>query len=310
MEKNRGKVSICIQFCNMIDLSIIIVSYNGREFLRKCLTSILSSINSKISYEVIVVDNASSDNSSGIVEKEFHRVHLIANKKNLGFSKANNQGIRVSQKGRYVLFLNPDTVMQKGTLEKMIEFMDENEDVGATTCKLVMPNGKIDDASHRGFPTPWNSFCHFSGISKLFSHSKLFSGYNLGWMDLSKAHEIDVLAGAFMLVRRGAGEDIGWWDEDYFFYGEDIEFCYQLKKLGWKIYYIPEVSILHYKGVSGGIKKNSKEITTASPETKRWATRQRFKAMKIFYNKHYRQKYPKMVSWLVDKGINIKESMS
>ena len=159
--------------------------------------------------------------------------------------------------------------MEKGTIEKMIEFMDENENAGASTCKIIMPNGEIDDASHRGFPTPWNAFCHFSGLAGIFPKSKLFSGYNLGWKDFSKAHEIDALAGAFMLVRISAGEEAGWWDEDYFFYGEDIDFCYKLKQRGWKIYYLPEVSIRHFKGVSSGIKGVSKKITTASKETKK-----------------------------------------
>lgn len=296
----------------MIDVSIIIVSYNGKDFLKKCLISILASIESKLSYEIIVVDNASSDESVESIKYyvssiKYRNIRIIANKENVGFSRANNQGIKASKDSRYVLFLNPDTITQKKTIEEMIKFMDYHKDAGAATCKLIMPNGEIDDASHRGFPTPWNAFCHFFGLSKLFSHSKLFSGYSLGWMDLSKTHEIDALAGAFMLVRRKAGEEAGWWDEDYFFYGEDIDFCYMLKEKGWKIYYVPTVSVLHYKGVSGGIKKVSKNITTASQETKKRATKWRFAAMKIFYNKHYKQKYPWFVSWLVDKGISLRE---
>lgn len=298
---------------NMIDLSIIVVNYNTREFLRRCMNSIHENVSNKIKYEIIIVDNSSSDSSSQEIlnlKNKIPNIRAILNKENVGFSKANNQGIKIAAKSRYVLFLNPDTVMQKDTLEKMIGFMDANTDAGATTCKVIMPDGQIDDASHRGFPTPWNALCHFIGLAKIFPKSKLFSEYNLGWMDLSKTHEIDVLAGAFMLVRRNAGGEVGWWDEDYFFYGEDIEFCYQLKKKGWKIYYVPEVSILHYKGVSGGIKKVSEYITTASPGTKKWATRQRFKAMKIFYDKHYKDKYPGFVSWLVDRGISIKERLS
>jgi len=300
----------------MIDLSIVIVSYNGKEFLRNCVLSIRNNISNKIKYEIIVVDNASSDGSAVEISRLRQgfggqaKLKIILNKENVGFSKANNQGIKISEKCNYVLFLNPDTVMEKGTIEKMIEFMDENENAGASTCKIIMPNGEIDDASHRGFPTPWNAFCHFSGLAGIFPKSKLFSGYNLGWKDFSKAHEIDALAGAFMLVRISAGEEAGWWDEDYFFYGEDIDFCYKLKQRGWKIYYLPEVSIRHFKGVSSGIKGVSKQITTASKETKKWATHQRFKAMKIFYNKHYKDKYPSFVSWLVDKGISIKERLS
>lgn len=292
-----------------MDISIIIVNYNTREFLKNCVKSIIGNVSKKINYKIIVVDNASSDGSVDMVKKEFFQVKLIANKVNSGFSKANNQGIKVSEESRYVLFLNPDTIMQKWTIEKMIGFMDAHKDAGASTCRLVMPNGKIDDASHRGFPTPWNSFSHFCGLGKLFPKSKLFSGYSLDWKNFEKTHEIDVLAGAFMLVRREAGEKAKWWDEDYFFYGEDIDFCYQLKQLGWKIYYVPEVFVTHYKGVSGGIKSVSKEITTASEETKKRATKWRFEAMRIFYGKHYKQKYPWIITKLVDLGISIREKI-
>lgn len=296
----------------MTDLSIVIVNYNTKEFLKKCIESICNIVSKKIDYEVIVVDNASTDGSQPDIIKIKNRmsnIKTILNRKNAGFSKANNQGIKVSQKSKYVLFLNPDTVMQKNTIEEIINFMDVHKDAGAATCRLTLLSGKIDDASHRGFPTPWNSFSHFLGLEKIFPRSKIFAGYSLGWMDINKTHEIDVLAGAFMLVRREAGEEIGWWDEDYFFYGEDIEFCYQLKKRGWKIYYVPTVSILHYKGISGGIKKASKSITTASTETKKRATAARFNAMRIFYKKHYKQQYPWLIGRLVSLGISIKEHL-
>ncbi|MEK7450404.1 MAG: glycosyltransferase family 2 protein [Patescibacteria group bacterium] len=286
----------------MIDLSIIIVNYNTKSFLKNLLDSIKKSVSKRITYEVIVIDNASTDG----LPTETLSFKLIKNKENLGFSKANNQGIKASQKSRYLLFLNPDTVMQNNTVEEMIKFMDAHRDAGAATCKIVMPNGEIDDASHRGFPTPWNSFSYFSGLSKIFPKSKLFNGYNLGWMNFGKVHEIDACAGAFMIVRREAGEAIGWWDEDYFFYGEDLDFCYMLKQLDWKIYYVPQVWILHYKGVAGGIKKISQNISTADLETKKRATKARFSAMKIFYKKHYVKKYPKIITWLVMLAINLK----
>jgi len=295
-----------------VDLSIIIVSYNTKEFLKNCLVSILSSINGKLSYEVIVVDNASSDGSVQEIQKskvkgQNHnsKVKIIENKKNLGFSAANNIGVKQAE-GRYLLFLNPDTIVYPSTLETMVEFMDKNIDAGAATCKVLLINGELDDASHRGFPTPWNSFAHFSGLSNIFPRSRLFGGYNLGWMDLGKTHEIDSCAGAFMMVRKEAGEKIGWWDEDYFFYGEDLDFCYQLKQKKWRIYYVPTISILHYKGVSGGIKNISKAITTADRKTKERATGERFEAMKIFYKKHYLKKYPTLITWLVFWGISIK----
>ena len=292
----------------MIDLSIVIVSYNTKDFLIKCIQSIEETAKD-FAYEIIVVDNASADGTPELVKEKFKNVILIANKENLGFSKANNIGIKKTS-GRFVLFLNADTIIYPLTLKRMIDFMDNNKDAGASTCKLKMPNEKIDDASHRGFPTPWNSFCHFSGISKIFPKSKIFGGYNLSYLDLSKTHEIDALAGAFMMVRREVGNKVGWWDEDYFFYGEDLDFCYMLKQNGWKVYYVPEVSILHYKGVSGGIKKISKEVTTANKETRKKAQTERFKAMRIFYKKHYENKYPWIVTRLVYLGIWVKELIS
>jgi GT2 family glycosyltransferase len=287
-------------------LSIIIISFNTKDFLNKCLTSVFENISKKISFEVIVVDNDSRDDSVEMVKKEFPKVILIQNKKNLGFAKANNVGIKRT-KGDYVLFLNSDTVVPKETMEYMLDFMDKNQKVGASTCKVLMVNGQIDDASHRGFPTPWNALCHFSGLSKLFPKSKLFSGYSLGYMDLNTTHKIDALAGAFMLTRREAGKDAGWWDEDYFFYGEDLDFCYQLQKRGWDVYYVPDVSILHYKGVSGGIKKISSEITTADDKTRKLANNARFDAMRIFYRKNYENKYPKVFTKLVMFGISLKQ---
>jgi len=289
----------------MIDLSIIIVSYSTESFLSKCLLAVRKYPSKKYTSEVIVVDNDSQDGSVAMVKKEFPQVQLIENKENVGFSRANNRGISNAQ-GRYVLFLNSDTEIEETTLDTMISFMDTHARVGAATCKVVMPNGKIDDASHRGFPTLWNAFCHFSGFSKVFPHSMTFNGYNLAWKHLDTIHSIEALAGAFMIVRKEAGEQVHWWDEDYFFYGEDLEFCYMLKEYGWEVYYVPTTKILHYKGVSGGIKGVSQKVTTASKETKKRATLARFNAMRIFYRKHYMQQYPVMINWLVMKAIDTK----
>lgn len=292
-----------------MDLSIIIPSYNTKEFLRSCIKSILEEKSINLKLEIIVVDNASIDGSSEMIEKEFPNIILIKNKTNLGFSKANNLAIKKA-KGRYILFLNSDTVLGKNVLKNMVDFMDENKTVGAATCKVKLLNNQLDDACHRGFPTPWNSFCYFSGLSKIFIAKRLLDGYNLGWMNLNKTHEIDACAGAFMIVRREVGEQVNWWDEDYFWYGEDLDFCYRLKKKGWKIFFVPTVSILHYKGVSGGIKNISKNLTTADPNTKKLANKARFEAMRIFYRKHYQKSYPKIITWLVDKGIFAKEKLT
>lgn len=310
----------------MIDLSIIIVSYNTKEFLKKCLQSIAEDTNG-LKVEIIIVDNASTDGSADAignfqfsilqqVQDKFFNFQLIRNKENMGFSKANNQGVKKAN-GRYLLFLNPDTIICKNTLDKMFKFMEEHKDAGAATCRVQLLNKKLDDACHRGFPTPWRAFCYFSGLSQIFPTYRIFAGYTLGWEDLSKVHEVDSCSGAFMMVRREAGEEVGWWDEDYFWYGEDLDLCYRLKEKspstssgqGWKIYFVPSVSILHYKGVSGGIKEISNHLTTASKETKIKATKARFEAMRIFYKKHYLGTYPKIITWLVLQGINLKERL-
>lgn len=293
----------------MTKLSIIIVSFNTVYFLEKCLDSIKEHVTKELPIEIIVVDNASSDNSVEMVQSKFPEVILIQSDTNEGFSKANNRGIAKAS-GENLLFLNSDTVVYKHTLEEMVSFMDHHKEAGAATCLVKMKNGKIDDASHRGFPTPWNALCYFSGLAKVFPKSLFFNGYNLGWKDLDKVHEIDSLAGAFMIVRREAGEAVGWWDNDYFFYGEDIDFCYRLKEKGWKIYFVPTTQILHYKGVSSGIKGVSKEITTASRESKKKVTKARFDAMRIFYKKHYANKYPKMITSLVMFGVKLKETIT
>lgn len=291
-----------------MDLSIIIVSYNTRQLTSECLDSLCKNVSKKITYEVIVVDNASKDDSVEYIKKHYPEVKIIASFENEGFSRANNHGVKIS-KGRYVLFLNSDTVVYKDSLEKMVQFMDEHKDAGAATCFLEIPTGEVDDAAHRGFPTPWNSLTQFSGLSKIFPNSMLFNGYHMAWRDLkTKAHEIDALAGAFMIVRREAGEDVLWWDEDYFFYGEDLDFCYQLKEKGWKIYFVPEVKVLHYKGMSSGIKEHSKGKSTATLETKRWVTNQRFDAMKTFYKKNYLKKYNPLLKWLIFKSVDIKKN--
>lgn len=295
----------------MIEVSIIIVSYGTSKLTVETVASIEKSYSAETAsgkYEVIVSDNDSPDDTVKALQeyKKTSRMKLLMildNKKNLGFAKGNNVAIQKA-KGRYILFLNPDTIMRPHTIPTLIDFMDTHKDAGAVTCQIDIPNGGIDEASHRGFPTPWNAFTHFSGLEKIFPHSRLFAGYTRGWENLKKIHMVPAVVGAFMLARREAGEQIKWWDEDYFFYGEDIDFCYSLGEKGWKIYYVPTVSILHYGGVSSGIKKQSQGITTANVERKIKVQNYRFEAMRIFYKKHYVQKYPKFITWGVMKGID------
>lgn len=288
------------------DLSIIILNFNTKALLRGCLRSVLKSEKNGFQYETIVVDNASVDGSAAMVRKEFSQVKLICSKKNLGFAAGNNLALSHIS-GRYVLFLNPDTIVFPNTFKEMIKFMDSHPQTGAATCRVEFPSGKLDEACHRGFPTPWNAFCHFSGLERIFPKSRLFAGYSLGWLSLNKVHEIDSGVGAFLIVRKEAGDQIGWLDEDYFWYGEDLDFCYRIKKAGWKIYYVPRVKILHYKGVSAGIRKESQKISTAAKETKIRSAKMSTEVMRIFYQKHYQDKYPQIINWLVFQGINFLE---
>ena len=297
-----------------LDLSIIVVTYNSFGTINQCIKSIIQTIK-KHSFEIIVIDNVSSDDTIKLVQNltsvgSRPKFKFILNKDNVGFSIANNQGIKASSKSHYVLFLNPDTIVYEKTIDGMIDFMDKNSDAGAATCFVELKNGGLDDSCHRGFPTLARSLFYFTGLSKIFPKSKFFSGYNMTYLNLAKTHEIDALAGSFMIVRRNVGERLGWWDEDFFFYGEDIDFCFRIKKLGYKIYFVPDFKVLHYKGVSSGIKKVSNEMSKATRETKLFATHHRFNAMKIFYKKHYEKKYPKFINWLVLRVIDLKSYLA
>lgn len=288
------------------DLSIIILNYNTEKLLGNCLKSIESSKKNNYSYEVIVVDNASTDDSVKMVEEEFKEIELIVNEKNLGFAAGNNRGIKKSA-GRYILLLNPDTIVQPDTFKTMVEYMDKHSEVGVATCRVELADGRLDDASHRGFPTPWNAFAYFSGLAKFFPKVKFLTGYTLTYLPLDKVHEIDSGVGAFLIIRRKAGEEVGWLDENYFWYGEDLDFCYRLKQKDWKIMFVPKTKIIHYKGVSSGMKRHTRKVTTANKGTRLRAAKASTEVMRIFFKKHYQDKYPRLIYWLVMKGIDFLE---
>ena len=289
-------------------LSIVIVSYNSVKFLENCLKSILKS-GLKNNYEIIVVDNASSDGTSSLMAAKFKKIKYIPNRVNLGFAKANNLGIAGSS-GKYVLILNPDTIVPPRTFSFLIDFMENNPAAGVSTCLVELQNGKIDDACHRGFPTPWNAFCHFTFLSRLFPGSLFFNGYHLGYRNLEKIHQIDSCSGAFMMIRRNVGEKLGWFDEDYFWYGEDLDFCYRTKKTGFRIYFIPDVKVIHYKGISSGIKKHSRHLSTADKKIRIASTRARFEVMRIFYRKHFTGRQKKLLTFVIFGIIFILEKIN
>jgi hypothetical protein len=292
----------------MIPLSIIIVSFNTKEIIRKCLLSLKANFEKyPINYEVIVVDNDSHDGTVEFLldlEKKQKNLHIFLNKKNLGFGKANNIGLKKS-KGKYILYLNSDAIITNIDFRDLIRVMEMENNIGALTVKVVLSNGEIDPASHRGFPTLWNSFTYFSGLERLFINipflNKIFGGYHLVNLNLNNIHQVDVITGAFLLSKKEILDKIGGFDEDYFAYGEDIEMAFQIKKLGYKIIYYPLWKVLHLKSVSG-LKKKGNE--TVRKKTSGYF----FDSMKIFYNKHYSQNHFWLINKLVFLAIDYKKN--
>jgi GT2 family glycosyltransferase len=298
---STAKLTINPERSRRVDLSIIIVNYNTKNLLEKCLESLQKS-GKNLNCQIFVVDNASQDNSVKMVKEKFPKVITVQNSHNLGFAKANNLAIKKST-GKYILLLNPDAQVEKNTLSEMADFMDKNPKVGVATCKVLLPSGELDLDCRRSFPTPWVSFTHFSKLSKIFPKSRMFAQYQLTYLDDNKISEVDSCVGAFMMIRSAALKEVGLLDENFFFYGEDIDWCFRFKEKGWKVLYYPKVKIIHYKGASSGMKKTSKHVTCATKDAKKNALAASTAAMEIFYRKHYIESYPKVVSFLVFSGI-------
>jgi GT2 family glycosyltransferase len=231
-----------------LKLAVIIVNYNVRHFLEQALLSVRKAAEG-LSVETWVVDNNSVDDSVAMVQQKFPEVKLIANRENVGFSTANNQAIRLST-AEYILLLNPDTVVQADTFQKTLSFMDSRPDVGGLGVRTIDGSGKFLPESKRGFPSPWVAFCKAFGLSALFPKSPLFNRYYLGYLSEFESHEIEVLVGSFMLMRRSVLDKIGLLDEAFFMYGEDIDLSYRIVKSGFKNYYFADTTIIHYKGES------------------------------------------------------------
>lgn len=295
-----------------MQLSIIIVSFNTQELLMDCLKSIYLNYRPQLKqqeYEIIVVDNASTDNTCSAIKNSYPEIKIIENSDNVGFARANNQGIKLAR-GDNILLLNPDTVVPAKTLTYLVRFMQNNEKVGIASCKVLLPDGMLDDASHRGFPTPLRALFHFTGIAGIFPKSRFFNGYHLGYSHINEVHKIDACVGAFLMIKRKVGEIVGWLDEDYFWYGEDLDLCYRVKQQGFKIMFVPQVAITHHKGAASGIKEHSKHLSKADRAVRLRATQARFEVMRLFYKKHYLNLYPKWLTWLVFLAINIKQKIA
>ena len=292
----------------MNDLSIVIVNYNTRQLLDDCLASLKTAVISPHTAEIIVVDNASSDGSQAMVRERYPAVILIENEENVGFSTANNIGVAQAQ-GAFVLFLNSDTRVDERALIEPLEYLQTHPQTGAITVYLEYPNGERDPDNHRGFPTPWNAVCHFSGLSKLFPHHPRFTGYFQSTLNLDETHAVDVIAGSFMMMPRHLFDELNGWDEEYFFYGEDIDFCYRIRQAEYAIVYYPHVRVVHYKGASSGLRKESAAIARPPKETRMRVARESVRAMKLFYKKFYSDQYPAAVTWFVLAGIQARGSV-
>lgn len=278
-----------------MDLSIVIVNYNTKKLLADTIQSVIDTVDST-KYEIIVVDNASTDGSIEMLNKQYPNVNLIENKDNLGFSKANNIGIKQAS-GRYILILNSDTKVLDQCFEKCLEYMDSNIHVGVLGCKLLLASGKLDHACKRGFPTPEASLYYILKFHKLFPASKRFGQYTLNYLPIDEINEVDALTGAFMMVRKEVIDKIGLLDETFFMYGEDLDWCFRIKEAGYKVIYYPEAVTIHYKG--------------GSSKRKRYKTIYEFhRAMYIFYNKHYRSKYNFVVTGVVFGAIAAKMALA
>ena len=280
---------------NTYDLSVVIVNYNVEYFLEQCLNSVLKA-RQKNNIEIFVVDNNSSDGSVEMVKQKFPNVILIANKDNRGFSSANNQAIKIA-KGRNILLLNPDTVVEESTFNKVVGFMNSHDDCGGLGVRMVDGKGDFLPESKRGLPTPLVAFYKIFGLSSIFPKSKKFGAYHLGYLDEFEINQIDVLSGAFLCVSKSALEKVGLLDETFFMYGEDIDFSYRITQEGFKNYYFPETTIIHYKGES--TKKSSINYVFVF-----------YKAMVIFAEKHFSKNNAKVFSLAIHLAIYLRASLA
>lgn len=276
-------------------LTVIVVNYNVEYFLDQCLQSV-EKASKGLNIETIVVDNASMDGSVELLQKKYSHLHLILNTDNVGFSKANNQGIDIAQ-GKYVLLLNPDTVVEESSFQKVIDYMDKYPDTGGLGVRMIDGRGNFLPESKRGLPKPMVAFYKIFGLSRIFPKSKRFGQYHLGHLSEFETAEIDILSGAFMLMRKDALDKVGNLDESFFMYGEDIDLSYRIQKGGYKNVYFPDTTIIHYKGES--TKKSSVNYVFVF-----------YRAMVIFAKKHFSGNNAWLFSFLINMAIYFRASLA
>jgi GT2 family glycosyltransferase len=276
-------------------LSIVIVNYNTGKLLEDCLRSIYANANG-MPFDVWVVDNNSVDSSTAMVRSAFPKVRLIENGSNVGFSKANNIALSRCE-SEYILLLNPDTLVIGDAIDRMVDFMEEHPTVGIAGCKVLNGDHTLQLACRRSIPTPKVAFFRMTGLSRLFPNSKAMAQYNLTFKDANEKQEVDAVSGAFLMARRKTIEDIGFLDERFFMYGEELDWCLRAKRAGWMVMYNPEAEIIHYKGES--TKSNSRR-----------AALEFYRAMYLFHKKHFAQDYSPFFNFLIYTGILFKSISS
>ena len=270
-------------------LSIVILNYNVEHFLEICLDSVLAA-SRNLDVEIWVVDNHSSDGSVEMVRKKFPQVHLLANQENLGFSRGNNLAMARCS-GKYILLLNPDTIVPEDGFEKCLSYMSSHPEVGGLGCRMIDGSGQFLPESKRGLPTPWVSFCKAFGLARLFPESPRFGKYHLSYLSETEIHEVDVLSGAFMWMRKEVLDKTGFLDEAFFMYGEDVDLSYRIQLAGFKNAYFPDCTILHFKGES--TKRGSISFVQHF-----------YKAMLLFSRKHFKGNL--VFSWFIYVGIGVR----
>lgn len=283
------------------DLGIVILNWNTRDLLRRCLQTVLAS-DGIAGFRIVVVDNASTDGSADMLRREFPQVELIANPVNSGYPAGNNLGLRAlgfesagavqRDAPRHAMLLNPDTEVPSDALTRLVAYMDARPEIGIAGPRLILPDGSLDLACRRSFPSPQVSLYRFTGLSRLFPRHRQFGRYNMTFADPGQELEVDAVVGACMIVRREAIARVGLLDEDFFMYGEDLDWAWRIKHAGWKVYYQPQVVVRHVKRAA------SRQSRRASQEFQR--------AMLIFYRKHYRRSTPLWLHSLVMTGLLLK----
>ncbi len=275
-----------------MDLSICIVSFNTRDLLRGCLNSLLSSA-TRYSYEVIITDNGSSDGSQEMLAAEFPRVQVIYNDSNQGYTRPMNQALQAGV-GRYLMQLNPDTLMHPGLIDSLLDYMDASPQVGICTPKVLNSDGTLQKQCRRSAARPWDAVSYVLGLSRLFPGSRFFGRYLMEYLPENQIAEVEAVSGSCMLIRRAVIDQIGYLDEQFFAYQEDTEFCFRARKAGWKIFYMPQAQITHYGGLGGSRFVPYRGIFA-------W-----HRSFFLYYRKHLAREYFFLINWLIYLGIGLK----